>query len=90
MQEVVANLDHVKFDLEYAIEQQLGVQPLPFTGMDSKFHWIFAFNVLVPLNLHHIFNFVIVQLILKLLFSKGNKRRLVKYLSNASIFHVQI
>ena len=37
MQEVVANLDHVKFDLEYAIEQQLGVQPLPFTGMDSKY-----------------------------------------------------
>ena len=36
MQEVVANLDHVKFDLEYAIDRQLGVQPLPFTGMDSK------------------------------------------------------
>jgi len=38
MQEVVANLDHVKFDLEYAIEQQLGVQPLPFTGMDSEYY----------------------------------------------------
>nr|XP_002129809.1 cleavage and polyadenylation specificity factor subunit 4 [Ciona intestinalis] len=36
MQEVVANLDHVKFDLEYAIDQQLGVQPLPFTGMDKS------------------------------------------------------
>jgi len=36
MQEVVANLDHVKFDLEYAIERQLGVQPLPFTGMDKS------------------------------------------------------
>ena len=40
MQEVVASLVHVKFDLEYAIEQQLGVQPLPFTGMDSKYHTI--------------------------------------------------
>ncbi|CAK8695682.1 unnamed protein product [Clavelina lepadiformis] len=36
MQEVVANLDHVKFELEYAIEQQIGVQPLPFTGMDKS------------------------------------------------------
>jgi len=40
MQEVVANIDHIKFDIEYAIEQQLGVQPLPFTGMDSKLYEI--------------------------------------------------
>ena len=36
MQEVVANVDHIKFSMEVAIENQLGVLPLPFTGMDSK------------------------------------------------------
>lgn len=28
-------MDHIKFDLELAVEQQLGAQPLPFPGMDS-------------------------------------------------------
>lgn len=36
MQELLANVDHIKFDLEIAVEQQLGAQPLPFPGMDSK------------------------------------------------------
>ena len=36
METVVANVDSVKFDIEVALEQQLGAQPLPFTGMDSK------------------------------------------------------
>lgn len=36
MQELIANVDHIKFDLEIAVEQQLGAQPLPFPGMDSK------------------------------------------------------
>lgn len=36
MQELIANVDHLKFDLEIAVEQQLGAQPLPFPGMDSK------------------------------------------------------
>lgn len=38
MQEIIANVDHIKFDLEIAVEQQLGAQPLPFPGMDSKFN----------------------------------------------------
>lgn len=36
MQDLLANVDHIKFDLELAVEQQLGAQPLPFPGMDSK------------------------------------------------------
>lgn len=36
MQELIACVDHIKFDLEIAVEQQLGAQPLPFPGMDSK------------------------------------------------------
>lgn len=36
MQEIIASVDHIKFDLEIAVEQQLGAQPLPFPGMDSK------------------------------------------------------
>lgn len=36
MQEVIANVDGIKFDIEVAMEQQLGVQPLPFPGMDSE------------------------------------------------------
>ena len=36
MQELIASVDHIKFDLEIAVEQQLGAQPLPFPGMDSK------------------------------------------------------
>uniref|UniRef100_A0A7M4FCY1 Cleavage and polyadenylation specificity factor subunit 4 n=1 Tax=Crocodylus porosus TaxID=8502 RepID=A0A7M4FCY1_CROPO len=35
MQELIASVDHIKFDLEMAVEQQLGAQPLPFPGMDS-------------------------------------------------------
>ncbi|MCI4392180.1 hypothetical protein PGIGA_G00143140 [Pangasianodon gigas] len=36
MQEIIANVDHIKFDLEIAVEQQLGAQPLPFPGMDKS------------------------------------------------------
>uniref|UniRef100_A0A665TBT9 Cleavage and polyadenylation specificity factor subunit 4 n=1 Tax=Echeneis naucrates TaxID=173247 RepID=A0A665TBT9_ECHNA len=36
MQEILANVDHIKFDLEIAVEQQLGAQPLPFPGMDKS------------------------------------------------------
>lgn len=36
MQDLLANVDHIKFDLEIAVEQQHGAQPLPFPGMDSK------------------------------------------------------
>ena len=37
MQDLLATVDHIKFDLEIAVEQQLGAQPLPFPGMDSKY-----------------------------------------------------
>ncbi|XP_008584707.1 PREDICTED: cleavage and polyadenylation specificity factor subunit 4 [Galeopterus variegatus] len=36
MQEIIASVDHIKFDLEIAVEQQLGAQPLPFPGMDKS------------------------------------------------------
>ncbi|XP_064617762.1 cleavage and polyadenylation specificity factor subunit 4-like [Liolophura sinensis] len=36
MQEVVANVTNIKFDIEFALEQQLGAQPLPFPGMDKS------------------------------------------------------
>ena len=43
MQEVVANVDDYYFDIELALEHQLGAQPLPFPGMDSKHFAIFQF-----------------------------------------------
>ena len=43
MQDVVSNVNNVKFDIEVALEQQLGAQPLPFPGMDSEYIWL-AFN----------------------------------------------
>lgn len=39
MQEVVANVADIKFDVEIALERQLGALPLPFPGMDSKYLW---------------------------------------------------
>ncbi|KAM8845311.1 cleavage and polyadenylation specificity factor subunit 4 isoform 3-T3 [Spinachia spinachia] len=36
MQDMLANVDHLKFDLELAMQQQLGAQPLPFPGMDKS------------------------------------------------------
>ncbi|OCT63968.1 cleavage and polyadenylation specificity factor subunit 4 [Xenopus laevis] len=36
MQELIACVDHLRFDLELAVEQQLGAQPLPFPGMDKS------------------------------------------------------
>lgn len=36
MQDLLATVDHIKFDVEIAVKQQLGAQPLPFPGMDSK------------------------------------------------------
>jgi len=36
MQEVVANVDQIRFDLEVSIENQVGIQALPFTGMDKS------------------------------------------------------
>jgi len=36
MEDAVANAEDIRFDIELALEQQLGAQPLPFPGMDSK------------------------------------------------------
>lgn len=36
MQELVAGVEKIRFDLEVDVEQQRGAQPLPFPGMDSK------------------------------------------------------
>jgi len=36
MQDVVANVEQIKFDIEIALQQQLGAQPLPFPGMDKS------------------------------------------------------
>lgn len=38
MEVIVANVDHIKFDIDYALEQQYGALPLPFPGMDSKYN----------------------------------------------------
>ncbi|NWI52896.1 CPSF4 factor, partial [Calyptomena viridis] len=37
MQELVAGVEKIRFDLEADVEQQRGAQPLPFPGVDSKF-----------------------------------------------------
>lgn len=37
MDDIIANVDNMRFDIEVALEMQLGIQPLPFPGMDSKF-----------------------------------------------------
>ncbi len=41
MKDLVANVDHLVFDVEIALEQQLGAQLLPFDGMDSGLFLLF-------------------------------------------------
>lgn len=36
MECLVANVEHIKFDIEIALDEQFGALPLPFPGMDSK------------------------------------------------------
>lgn len=36
MEAIVANVDHITFDIERALHMQLGCQPLPFIGMDKS------------------------------------------------------
>ncbi|XP_057310364.1 cleavage and polyadenylation specificity factor subunit 4-like [Hydractinia symbiolongicarpus] len=36
MEEIIANIDDIRFDIEIALEEQLGIQPLPFPGMDKS------------------------------------------------------
>lgn len=37
MEILIANVEHMKFDIETALNVQYGALPLPFPGMDSKF-----------------------------------------------------
>lgn len=37
MECLIASVDHIKFDIEVALDEQYGALPLPFPGMDSKF-----------------------------------------------------
>lgn len=37
MECLVANVDHVIFEIETALDEQYGALPLPFPGMDSKY-----------------------------------------------------
>lgn len=32
---LIASVDHIKFDIEVALDEQYGALPLPFPGMDS-------------------------------------------------------
>lgn len=36
MEILIANVEHMKFDIEAALNIQYGALPLPFPGMDSK------------------------------------------------------
>lgn len=43
MECVVANVEHMRFDIEIALDEQYGALPLPFTGMDSTSFYTFLF-----------------------------------------------
>lgn len=36
LQDVVASVDDTDFEIEDALDKQLGSRPMPFPGMDSK------------------------------------------------------
>lgn len=36
MDVIVANVDNIKFEIESQLDEQYGILPLPFAGMDSK------------------------------------------------------
>ncbi len=36
LQELVSGVDGCRFEIEDALDKQLGARPLPFPGMDSK------------------------------------------------------
>ena len=38
MQNIVANIDNIRFSMENDIENQVGILDQPFQGMDSKFY----------------------------------------------------
>jgi len=43
MECIVANVEHMRFDIEIALDEQYGALPLPFTGMDSMFFYVIIF-----------------------------------------------
>jgi len=45
MQEIVASVDGISFDIEIALQQQLGAQSLPFPGMDKSGAAICTFHL---------------------------------------------
>lgn len=42
MQDVVAPVTYIQFDITASLEMQLGALPLPFPGMDSKLLVLFS------------------------------------------------
>lgn len=50
MEVLVANVEHLKFDVEVALEAQYGALPLPFPGMDSQYinHRVFTTFQVIP------------------------------------------
>ncbi|XP_063718818.1 cleavage and polyadenylation specificity factor subunit 4-like [Symsagittifera roscoffensis] len=43
MEELLCPVDHIKFDIEYALEHQIGAKPLPFPGMDKSIAFVCNF-----------------------------------------------
>ena len=37
LQEVISGVEDCTFEIEVALDKQLGARPLPFIGMDSKY-----------------------------------------------------
>lgn len=52
MECIVAHVDHIKFDIEVALDEQYGALPLPFPGMDSEFkiHFLTFLNTFFTQN----------------------------------------
>jgi len=50
MECIVANVEHMRFDIEVALDEQYGALPLPFTGMDSMFFYNIIFMQLLVLG----------------------------------------
>ena len=51
MEEIVASVADLKFDIELQLYNQVGVQPLPFPGMDSTIHlYVMSIDYLFIVN----------------------------------------
>jgi cleavage and polyadenylation specificity factor subunit 4 len=47
MECLVASVDHIKFDIEVALDEQFGALPLPFSGMDSKLGYMYKYLLFI-------------------------------------------